>query len=566
MKLPNSKKALADEALNISKACLRDQQDRMDQYVRWRNYAYSGCADASKPSILNKVGPHIDRLSSQLFSPSETRFLVEFGAPADKEWQKREYEIGRLLSDEFHGSQADLLFSEGVFWALTYGASFVKLLWSVARDREGNELGGTLNPHLVMPYQMGVWRPDLNGLDRQEAFCHVTYIGKSDLWRRLAGRADRQSIMDRVSKSQSDRTEDDIDNIVHQVIIGGITPGTQGTPSGTKGNVDVFNFVGLPQLSHEAALDLVRMVEVWIKDDDRGNDYTTLQFVDPDILIEGDLQKRNVFMPGNQPFRMIQPNPQRGLFWGRSEIADLQLLQDVLARRLDDIAHIWQLRAKPPRGLIGFSQLTDEARAAFSTPNGLIMNENPNAKIESLAPELPQEAFQQVDSIIRYFDETSGFPAIMRGEGEPGVRSGQQTDSLSRVAGARLRDRALIVERECAELGLLMLNILREKDGTSYAVENSMEGYTLDQMPEEVKVTVDSHSSSPAFTADHRMLVFQLARLGFVTPKGALRMLNPPQLDMLLAELEEKEQKQQALMQQHPELLEKMVGGGKKKR
>ncbi len=429
MKLPNTKAKLTDEAVNIAKQCLNDQQDRMDQYVRWRNYAYTGCYDASKPAILNKVGPHCDRTSSQLFSPSEVRFLVEFGTTADKEWQMREYTIGRHLSDEFHGCQADLAFSEGVYWALVYGAAFTKTLWNVARDKDGKEIGGVVDPHLVMPYQIGVWRPDINGIERQEAICHVTYIGKSDLWRRLAGRADRDEIMAKVNRSHMDRTQDDIDNIVHQVIIGGITPVTQGNASGQKGSVDVFNYVGLPQLSHEAAQDLVRFVELWVKDDDR-NDYTTLQFVDPDILIEGGNQKRNIFMEGHQPFRLIQPNPQRGLFWGRSEIADLQLMQDILARRLDDIAHIWQLRAKPPRGLIGFSQLTDEARLAFNTPNGLIMNENPNAKIESLAPELPSEAFQQVDSVIRYFDDTAGFPAIMRGEGEPGVRSGQQTDSL----------------------------------------------------------------------------------------------------------------------------------------
>jgi hypothetical protein len=564
MKLPGTKSALSDEAVNIAKQCMNDVQDRMDQYVRWRNYTYSGCADVSKPAILNKVGPHIDRTSSQLFSPSEVRFLVEFGTVADKEWQQREYTIGRHLSDEFHGSNADLCFSEGVNWALVYGAAFTKTLWNVGKTKDGRETGGKVDPHLVMPYQIGVWRPDINGLDRQEAFCHVTYIGRSDLWRRLAGHSDRDSIMAKVGKASLERTEDDIDNIVHQVIIGGITPVTQGTASGTKGTVDVSNFIGLPQLSHEAARDLVRFVELWIKDDDRG-DYTTLQYVDPDILIEGGDKKRNIFMDGHHPFRLIQPNPQRGLFWGRSEIADLQLLQDILARRLDDIAHIWRLRAQPPRALIGFSQLTDEARAAFSSPNGLIMNENPNAKIEPLAPDLPQEAFQQVDSIVRYFDETAGFPAVMRGEGEPGMRSGQQTDSMTRTASARLRDRALIVERECAEMGALVLDILRDKDPTSFPIEGTTEGFLLDQMPDIVKVTVDSHSSSPAFTSDHRQLAFSLARAQAIGPEGLLRLVNPPQLDMLLNELHEKEKRQAELMRQHPELLEKSLKGGKKK-
>jgi hypothetical protein len=556
MKLPDTKKALADEAVNIAKQCLADQQDRMDQYVRWRNYVYTGSSDASKPSILNKVGTHIDRLSSHLFSPSEARFLVEFGVAAAKEWQNREYFISRLLSDEFHGCDADLIFGEGVFWALAYGACLTKTLWSVGHDKDGQEHGGLPAPHLVMPYQFGVWRPDVNGLDRQEALCNVNYIGRSELWRRLSGRKDRESILQKVTQIQRDRTEDDIDNIVHQVIIGGITPVTQGTRSGVKGNVDPFNFISLPQLSNETTRDLVRFVELWVRDDDTG-DYTTLQYVEPDILIEGHEQKRNIYMSGYQPFRLIQPNVQRGLFWGRSEIADLQLMQDVLAGRIDDVAHLWKLRARPPRGLSGFTQLTDEARAAFSTPDGLIMNENPGAKIENLAPELPPETFQQIESVIRWFDDTSGFPSMMRGEGEPGVRSEQQSDRMQRTAGARLRDRALIVERQCGDMGSLLLALMREKNADAYTDPRANDSWSLDQMPDDVKVTVDSHSASPAFSQDNRQTYFALAKLGAVTPKALIRALHPPHTDMILEELEKKEAAQAELIKQHPELLEK---------
>lgn len=557
MRLPGSKKAITDDAINIAKQCMSDQQDRMDQYVRWRNYTYAGSPDAAKPAILNKVGTHIDRLSSQLFSPSEARFLVEFGVAAPKEWQDREYFISRLLSEEYHGCDADLIFGEGVFWALAYGACLTKTLWSVGKDEHGLDHGGEPAPHLVMPYQFGVWRPDINGLDRQEAICNVNYIGRAELWRRIKHLPDAGSIMKRVNEIQRDRTEDDIDNIVHQVIIGGIVPVTQGTASGVKGNVDVFNFISLPQISQEAARDLVRLVELWIKDDDTG-DYTTIQFVDPDILIEPSDQKRNIFMPGYQPFRLIQPNVQRGLFWGRSEIADLQLMQDVLAGRIDDVNHIWKLRAQPPRGLSGFTQLTDEARAAFSTPNGLVMNENPNAKIESLAPELPPESFQQIESVIRWFDDTAGFPAMMRGEGEPGVRSNMQTDNLQRVASARLRDRALIVERQCAEQGSLLLALMREKTATGYPIApGSQENFVLDQMPDDVKVTVDSHSASPAFSNDNRQMYFALAKAGAIGPRGLLRAMHPPQVDMLLDELDKKEKAQAEMIKQHPELLDK---------
>ena len=68
-------------------------------------------------------------------------------------------------------------------------------------------------------------------------------------------------------------------------------------------------------------------------------------------LIEGGLQKRNLFLPQRQPFQIIQPNPQFGYFWGRSELADLWRLQDQIAQRMDDIAHITRLQAHPPRSI-----------------------------------------------------------------------------------------------------------------------------------------------------------------------------------------------------------------------
>lgn len=559
MKLKTSQKLLAEQAREISAQCLASQSDRIDQYVQWRNYLYAGARDASKPAILNKVGSHIDRLASFLFAPAEVRFLVEFGLTAEPQWQRREQLISRLLTDEYAAGNCDLQFSTANFWGLVYGSCFIKQLWSPDNG---------LQPHVVTPNQLGVWREDINGLDRQEAITNVTYISRHDLWRRLHNHPNRETILSRVSQFSMARTTDDIDNIVHQVIIGGITPVQPGQNSG-KGTVDVFAYAPTPQLSTEVARDLVRFMEVWVKDDDTG-DYTTLQYAEPDLLLEPVDQKRNIFLKEEQPFLQVMANDQQGYFWGRSEIADLSMLQDVLAKRLDDIAHIWDLRAHPPYGVTGTAALSDELRLAFRTPDGLITAENPNAKFENLAPELPQDAFTQVDSVIRYFDDTAGFAPVLMGQGEPGVRTGVQAQSLNRSASARMRDRALVIERQAAAHGELCLQLLADKNPTIYGdlsdKVKEQQGFTLAQMPEDRKVTVDSHSSSPAFTEDHRALAFALQKAGAITPRGLLMLTNPPQLDMLLQELGDKEKKEQELIKAHPELLEKMVGGRGRRR
>ena len=78
------------------------------------------------------------------------------------------------------------------------------------------------------------------------------------------------------------------------------------------------------------------------------------------------------------------------------------------------------------------------------------------------------------------------------------------------------------------------------------------------------KVSVDSHSSSPAFGHESRGLLFDLAKFGAVNPQELVAHTNPPGEDDILADLMRKEIAQKALYAQHPELLEHM--GGKKKK
>lgn len=595
MFLPNDKRALVEWAIRTHKECMSSQKDRLNQYATWRAYLFSGSSDITSPSVLNKCGPHADRLHTFLFSPLETRFLVEFGQKAEPAWQKRELDISRLLTKEFSQSDVDMAFGDAVYWSLPYGAAFVKLGVKTALeslpvaaddswlrslfsrrlrrpsaagkgfvgDKQRQVYAG-FDPYVVMPSQMGVWREDVNGLDRQEAICHVTWMSKKELYRRLRYHPERDEIMRRVMLAAKERSEDDEAEFFHQVIIGGVNPVQQqgATGQAVRGQVDVSMAAPAAQVSPEVARDLIKFVELWVLDDER-EDYTTIQYVEPDILIEGGDIRRNLFVPGHHPFTLIQPNEQQGYFWGRSEFSDLFRLQDAISDRLLDIIKIGRLQAHPPYALIGFKGVSEETRRAFRTMDGLISEDMPNAKIEKLVPDLPQDAYQQLDHLIRYFDEIAGFSPIMQGQGEAGVRAGMHAASLQRTASARIRDRALKVERQCAELGDLCLEVLQQKDPTAYGKEN--EEYLLAQLPEDRMVKVDSHTSSPAFVEDQRQLAFALARSGAVTPEGLILLTNPPLMDQLLVMLHEKQQREAEFIRQHPEILTKGKGGRPKK-
>lgn len=556
MKLPSSETDLLDFAQTIAKQCLSSQEQRIGQYALWRAYLFAGTEDPSRPSIYNRCGPHIDRLASFLYSPSDVRLAVEFSRKSEQAWKDRETYISDLLTEEFHGSAADLTFSEGVPWALTYGSSFIKLLW--------NEQKG-IDTFLVQPSQMGVWEENMNGLDRQEAICHVSYISRKALARRVANHPRRDKIMEAAHREVLERTADDVDTMMHQVVIGGTYPIGEGQATGSVGVVDVFNVAPSAQLPPSVVAELVRFTEVWVLDDER-RDWTTLQYIDPGVLIEPCGQKRNLFIPERQPFQMIQPNPLHGYFWGRSELSDLWRLQDVITQRLDDITHITRLRAHPPRALIGFSGISDESKTAMGALDGLLIETSPNAKIENLAPEMPQDAYEQLQKTVEFFDDVAGFSALMQGQGEPGVRAGMHAQSLQRSASARMRDKALLLERQQGDFGDVFLEVLAAKDeGALVHTEAGEEGkpkvqWMLSQMPDERRVIVDSHSSSPAFAADSTQLAFGLAKAGAVDAEGLLYLTRPPQMDMLLKNLKKKQAAEAKFAQEHPDIIAKNAG------
>lgn len=550
MELPSSAADILALAQEVTKQCMASQKARIEQYATWRAYKFAGTEDATRPSIYNKSGPHNDRLASFLYSPSDVRFLVEFDRKVEKPWKERALDVSRILSEDFHGTGTDLIVADAVEWGLCYGSSFVKLTWHEKRGME---------PYLVQPSHLGVWNEAVNGLDRQEAICHVSYITRKDLARRVKNHPDRAEIMRRSQgQTPSSDEQQEVDSLIHQIVIGGINP-VQTEPTGVGGQVNVFNVAPAAQLPPEVLADIVKFYELWVVDDER-EDWTCLQYIDPDILIEGGLQRRNIFHPKRQPFQMIQPNGLPGYFWGRSEFSDLWRLQDVITQRIEDISHITRLRAHPSRALLGFSGISEESKAAMGSLDGLLIESNPNAKIENLAPEMPQDAYTQLNEVIKYFDDIGGFMPIMQGQGEPGVRAGSHANSLTRSAGARMRDRSLIVERQTGELGDLYLEVLCAKDATVYSNEDKPEGqeeWLLSQVPEARRVTIDSHSSSPAFAEDQKQLAFGLKRAGAITAEGLLDLTQPPLLDHLKGQLKQEQAAQAKFAQEHPDLAKK---------
>lgn len=569
MRIPKQAGKLGGWAADIIQQCEASRQYRIEEYRKWRAYYLQGNY-SSDQADYNRIFSHVDRLSSFLFSADDVRFSIEFDDEYGAEWSRHAQAAARKLNREFHRRGVDLEFAKGVDWGLVKGKTFLKLLWG----HQG------LEPWLVQPEFMAVLREDIDGLDRQEAFVHTSYITKSELERQLSDQSDPKRIADEIAKKYAKPSGEDLElreQYFHQVVIGGINPIAQNTPTGVKGNVGTSPL--MPALSPDVLINLIRVDELWVEDSAR-DDYTTIRLVGDVVINDANLRHRNALSPydggtrdepgdnplrGEQPFVEICPNPIDGYFWGQSEIMQLANLQEGLNDSIKDIDRLTKLQAQPPAAFIGFSGMNEQRYKALMVPRGFMADENPNGKIERLAPEIPKELFEKVEKYITWMDDIGGFAPITMGQGEPGVRAGTHAQTLLRTGSPRMRDRALLVERQCTLAGDLAFKYLQAKDAKVYLSKGKGGGpgehFLLAQLTGDYRIAVDSHSGSPVFHEDAMQLAFALAKARAISPKNLIMLTRPPHMDTLMEDADEMARAEAAMIQQHPELLSK---GGKK--
>lgn len=527
--------------------CFSSREQRRDWIKNFKSYYYTG-SDSGDQAVYNKCFAHVDRLASYLFSPSDVRFLIEFDEEEPELTHKMGTIASRWINREFHRTNVDMAFSDANNYALVKGCCLIKQIWG----HEG------VDAWCVHPEFFGVLREDIDDLDRQEAFVHSTYLTKSAFRRMISDRTDAEQsrIMKEIdATAQSAKDQQDYeDDYFHQIVIGSTQPVHTGSATGT-GMVGITG-IPTPLIDPKVARDLVRIDELWVQDRER-QDYTTICIAASEIVIEGDDRHRNLCeIKGEQPFTKVCPNEVNGFFWGMSEIAQIYRLQDYLTQQIADLRRMSALKSDPPRVLIGFSGMTAEKYKALRRRGGFASEENPTSKVETLESDIPEQVFMLLDKTEKWFDDVAGFMPIMQGQGEQGVRAGVHAQTLARNASPRMRDRALRVERQLVEAGDFFLKLYQAKNAQVFNIDPE-NAFTLAQLPDEGRLTVDSHTSSPAFQEDAERKAFALAKSGAIGPEDLIMLTHPPHEDSLVMRAKARQAAQQAMIAQHPELLTK---------
>lgn len=518
MRIPTEHTAREQFYRDLIEKCSISLPERKGDYSSLRSWFLFGSGPEESPCIFNKIYPHIDQLTSFLYSAETTRFSINTGAGVPESEQIKIPKLTAALNDEWLNSNADQVFSNALTWALVYNTTYIKLV-----------VNNGIHPYMIEPSAIGVLREDTPYTDRQEAIIQTYYITKSELYNRLYSHPKRDQIVKRVSTNVHSKT-DDIPEGLDRIVMSQTNPTLYGTV-----NLDLY---GMNRYKARVAEETVKMTELWAWNDET-KDYQVVTMADPDIIIY-DRPGASVFLRGELPFVQICPNPQYDYYWGQSEVQRLVFLQQLRNQRMTEILDILAKQVNPPTTLTGFTGILDEKNFALNRAGGLLASDMPNAKAERLAPQMPPDLFEVIHEVDAMFSEASGISNILSGKGEAGVRSAGHASQLARVGSSRAKKRALIVEDSLEKVATLYLKLMQAYDNTHFVDEHENK-FIAEQFTKDYVVKVDAHSNSPIFTEDLRQLAFNLFKAQAIDKESLLDLLEPPMKQLLKERLKKRE-------------------------
>jgi len=530
MRIPSNPVHREEFYLDLIQKCFVSREERKADYSALRSYYLFGSAPEESPALFNKIFPHIDQLTSFLYSAETTRFTINIGAEVNPQEHRKIPVLTNKLNDEWLNSNCDQVFSTALTWALCFGTTYVKLI-----------VNNGVHPYMVEPSSIGVLREDVVYTDRQEAIAQTYYITKSELYARLYSHPKRDEIVKRVTSSYQPQ-QLDIPDGIDRIIMSQTNPTMTGTV-----NLDLS---GMNRYKARVAEDTVEMTELWVWNDDT-LDYQVVTIAEPDVIIY-DRPGEQVFLKGELPFVQLCPNPMYDYYWGQSEVQRLVFLQSLRNKRMTEILDLLSKQVNPPTALIGFTGILDEKNFALNRAGGLLATDMPNAKVEKMAPNMPGDLFEVIREVDQMFAEASGITSVLSGRGETGVRSQGHASQLARLGSSRAKKRALVIEDSLEKVATLYLKLIQAYDDTKLKDSEGL-SFIPEQFTKNYVVKVDAHSNSPIFTEDLRQLAFNMFKAGAIDKESLIDLLEPPMKQLLKEKLKRMEAKQAQQPQQQPQ-------------
>lgn len=529
----------------VAGVCRQSQEDRRKIYDRRKRYFLYGTY-GQETVRYNRLYAHMDLVASFLFAEDHARYSISAPRNSDEAIIKQMLAAEDDWNDTFRDSGLASQFGVNLLWALVYDSMFIKMGWNSERE----ELFG----RTVLPSAMGVFDESEPDLDSQEAFCHTYALDWDNTVLRLV-RAGKQSLLPKLTISFGPKTSDYPPVLAHMLEVS--------QTGGTNLSGPVVGSVPLdyePKPTYEPMSDApaATFTEVWIWDD-IAEDYATFVLVDngegSEVISDSretidtisgkaplvpKASESNIFLPDEHPFVHIRPYTLPEYFWGEAHIERLIPLQRWTNERLDQIADILERQVDPAKVFSGFTGLADEKASALGGPGSWVIEPmNTGAKVDTLAPKMPEDLFAEFQQIGAIFLEASGLTETVTGKGEQGVRGRGHAKQLATTGSARIRKIGVGLEQYLVKLGDVALKLKQKNDATRLTADDGKE-FVLAQLAAEWKVRVAGHSHSPLFADESREMATILLKAQAIDQEMFIRLLNPPNADNMIHALRAK--------------------------
>ena len=110
---------------DLIEKCMVSLPERKGDYASLRSWFLFGSGPDEQPAMFNKIFPHIDQLTSFLYSAETTRFSINLGAAVPNQEHIKVPRLTLALNDEWLNSNADQVFSSALTWSLVFNTTYV---------------------------------------------------------------------------------------------------------------------------------------------------------------------------------------------------------------------------------------------------------------------------------------------------------------------------------------------------------------------------------------------------------------------------------------------------------
>lgn len=550
MRIPTEARKKEDFIKEVVNQCKMSRRDRQARYERRRRWFLFG-QDEETPVRYNRLASHTDLVSSFLFSPQGTRFSISNPEMETPQESEKMVALADYVAAQAVNSGLLIDFSDAVDWSLVYDTEVMKLGWNDARSQA--------MARLIYPGNFCVYDETEAKLVGQEAFCHCYHLTYDDAERR-ARRAGKAKELKKIIAMEESPQQEDYPPIMRALQIS-VTGGGPANPTGPIVGQASTDYTSPTDYRGVAPTNMIPFTELWIWDNDQASpDYRQFLIAGDDILLEDSKERieglraknsrahygteTNLFLPGETPFVPLTPYRLPEYFFGKCPLDTLGIpLQSWTNERLQQIAYILERQVDPARVFSGFGGLPDEKALTFGSAHSWVTDDNPQAKVDELRPDMPEDLFREFDKISELFMEAFGLTQTVTGQGQPGVRSESHARQLAQTGSGRIKKVAIGLESPLSDLGDLLVKLILHNDKSRLTAESG-ESFIPGEIEGDLNVNVAGHSHSPLFVDDTKEMAEKLMKFSAIDRESLLKLENPPDVRNLIQRLRKIEAKE----------------------